>query len=201
MIIKIKRDFEEIKTLSIFKNRIKNTVMKKSIIILLSIGIYSTSGLGQELSSKEKAEDLAKNVFSKTKDKVKEKNGVKTEVHVKIESTPVIKNDLSSYEGNYWYQDLKYKLEIRLDAGKNLMATLSIPGEPDVQLKKVSVNQAYFSAIRVNKNGAEELWEGVFIDRNDNGNSEFGLGIKLANPIPLTEGLKIERIFFKKVSP
>ena len=175
--------------------------MKKSFIILLSIGVFSASAFTQELSSKEKADDLAKNVFSKTKDKKKEKNGITTEVHVKIESTPVVKEDLSYYEGNYWYKDLKYKLEVRLDASKNLMATLSIPGEPDLQLKKVTVNQAYFSAIRINKNGEEELWEGVFIDRNDNGNSEFGLGIKLANPIPLTEGLNIEKIFFKKVSP
>ena len=175
--------------------------MKKVIVILSSIGIFAVPGLSQELSSKEKADDLAKNVFSKTKDKVKEKNGVKTEVHVKIESTPVIKNDLSFYEGNYWYQDLKYKLEIRHDANKNLMATLSIPGEADVQLKNTSINQAYFSGIRVNTNGKEELWEGVFIDRNDNGNSEFGLGIKLANPISLTEGLNIGKIFFKKVSP
>ena len=175
--------------------------MKKLIVVLLSIGVFSTPGFSQELSSKEKADELAKNDFSKTKDKVKEKNGVKTEVHVKIESTPVIKNDLSAYEGNYWYNDLKYKLEIRLDANKNLMATLSIPGDPDVQLKKASVDHAYFSAIRVNKNGQEELWEGVFIDRNDNGNAEFGLGIKLSNPISLTEGLNIQRIFFKKVSP
>ena len=175
--------------------------MKKAIVILSSIGIFAVPGFAQELSSKEKADDLAKNVFSKTKDKVKEKNGVKTEVHVKIESTPVIKDDLSFYEGNYWYQDLKYKLEIRRDANKNWMATLSIPGEPDLQLKNASINQAYFSAKRINKNGDEELWEGVFIDRNDNGNSEFGLGIKLANPVPLTEGLNIGKIFFKKVSP
>jgi len=175
--------------------------MKKVIVILSSIGIFAAPGFSQELSSKEKADNLAKNVFSKTKDKVKEKNGVKTEVHVKIESTPVVKNDLSFYEGNYWYQDLKYKLEIRRDATKNLMATLSIPGEQDVQLKNTSINQAYFSAARKNKNGEEELWEGVFIDRNDNGNSEFGLGIKLANPISLTEGLSVEKIFFKKVSP
>ena len=175
--------------------------MKKSIIILLSIGIFATCGFAQGLSTKEKADNLAKNVFSKTKDKKKEKNGVTTEVHVKIESTPVVKDDLSFYLGNYWYNDLKYKLEIRIDANKNLMATLSVPGEPDVQLKKTAVDQAYFSAIRVNKNGEEELWEGVFIDRSDNGNSEFGLGIKLANPVSLTEGLNIEKIFFKKVSP
>ena len=65
----------------------------------------------------------------------------------------------------------------------------------------MSVNKAYFSGIRINKSGEGELWEGVFIDRNDNGNSEFGLGIKLANPISLTQGLKIPGIFFKKVSP
>ena len=175
--------------------------MKKLIVSVLSFGIFTGSGFAQELSPKEKAEDLAKNVFSKTKDKKKEKDGVTTEVHIKIQSTPVIKDDLGYYEGNYWYKDLEYKLEIRLDANKNLMATLSIPGEPDVQLKKVSVNQAYFSGIRIKKNGEEELWEGVFIDRNDNGNSEFGLGIKLANPISITDGLNIQRIFFKKVSP
>ena len=55
-----------------------------------------------------------KNVFSKTKDKKKEKDGVTTEVHVKIESTPVIKDNLGDYEGNYWYKDLRYKLEIGL---------------------------------------------------------------------------------------
>ena len=175
--------------------------MKKLIVVYLLLGVFSAPAYTQEQSSRQKADDLAKNVFSKTKDKKKEKNGVTTQVHVKIESTPVVKNELSYYEGNYWYNDMKYKLEIRLDANKNLMATLSIPGEPDVQLRKVSVEQAYFSAIRVNKNGAEELWEGVFIDRNDNGNSEFGLGIKLSNPISLTEGLNIQRIFFKKVSP
>ena len=175
--------------------------MKKLIVILLSVGVFSSSVFAQEISSKEKADDLAKNVFSKTKDKKKEKDGVTTEVHIKIQSTPVIKDDLGYYEGNYWYKDLGYKMEIRLDANKNLMTTLSIPGEPDVQLKKVSVNQAYFSGIRITKNGEEELWEGVFIDRNDNGNTEFGLGIKPANPISLTEGLKIPGIFFKKVSP
>ena len=175
--------------------------MKKIIVTFLSMGFFTLSGVTQELSSKEKADDLAKNVFSKTKDKKKVKDGVTTEVHINIQSTPVSKKDPADYEGNYWYKDLKYKLEIRHDANKNLIATLSIPGEPDVQLKKASVDQAYFSAIRVNKNGVEELWEGVFIDRNDNGNAEFGLGIKLAKPIDLTEGLRIPSIFFKKVSP
>ncbi len=46
-----------------------------------------------------------------------------------------------------------------------------------------------------------KIWEGVFINKNDNGNVEFGLGIKLSKPIQLTEGLKITKIFLKKVSP
>jgi hypothetical protein len=153
------------------------------------------------MSAREKAQDLAKNVFSKTKDKVKEKNGEKTEVHVTVKSTPVFKEDLSDYAGNYWYKDLNYKIEIRLDANKKLMATVRIPGQPDAPLKNVSVTDAYFSGIHVTKNGEGELWEGVFLDKNDNGNSEFGLGIKLSNTIPLTERLEITRIFFKKVSP
>ncbi len=92
-------------------------------------------------------------------------------------------------------------MEIRLDASKNLIATLSLPNKPAVQLKNVSVNDAYFKAIKQNEDGTEENWEGVFINKRDNGNTEFGLGIKLQNPLPIADGVQTTKIFFKKVSP
>ncbi len=88
-----------------------------------------------------------------------------------------------------------------MDANKNLMTTLSIPDKPEVQLKNVSVTDAYFSGVKRNEDSTEETWEGVFINRSDNGNTEFGLGIKLEKPLQLTEYMAITRIFFKKVSP
>lgn len=175
--------------------------MKKVLLLQLLLGFFSINCISQELTAKEKADDLAKNVFSKEKYKKKEKNGIATEVNIKIESTPVAKDNIEFYAGNYWYKDLNYKMEIRMDANKNLIATLSIPDKPELQLKKVSVADAWFTAIKQNEDGTEEPWEGVFINRSDNGSTEFGLGIKLAKPISLTAGLQITKLFFKKVSP
>jgi hypothetical protein len=175
--------------------------MKKVILLYVLMAFIANNCISQELKAKEKAEDMAKNVFSKTKYKKKEKDGTITEVNVKIESTPVAKDNLEFYAGNYWYKDLDYKMEIRVDANKNLMTTLSIPDKPEVQLKNVSVTDAYFSGVKQNEDSTEETWEGVFINRSDNGNTEFGLGIKLEKPLQLTEYMAITRIFFKKVSP
>jgi len=175
--------------------------MKKVILLYVLVAFIANNCISQELTAKEKAEDMAKNVFSKSKYKKKVKDGILTEVNIKIESTPVAKDNLQYYAGNYWYKDLGYKMEIRLDANKNLMATLSIPDKPEVQLKNVSVTDAYFSGVKRNKDSTEEIWEGVFINRPDNGNTEFGLGIKLEKPLQLTEYMAITRIFFKKVSP
>ncbi len=81
------------------------------------------------------------------------------------------------------------------------MATLSMAGGKDILLKDVSITDAFFHAVKENTDGTKELWEGVFINKSDNGNVEFGLGIKLSRPIQLTEGLRLTRIFLKKVSP
>ena len=163
--------------------------------------LISANAVSQNLSAKEKAESLAKDEFSKTKYKKKEKYGVVKEMKRVIESTPVVKENASFYNGNYVYQDLNYKIEIRTDKQGKPMATLNIANGTDVLLKEVSITDALFHAVKQNADGTKEVWEGVFINRSDDGNVEFGLGIRLANPIHLTEGLKITKIFLKKVSP
>ncbi len=175
--------------------------MKKILFLYVLIAFISSNCMSQELTAKEKGEDLAKNVFSKSKHAKKEKYGVVKEKTKVVESTPFVKSNVEYYAGNYWYHDFNYKMEIRLDVNKNLMATLSIPNKPDVQLKKVSVTDAYFMGIKQNEDGTEEKWEGVFINKSDNGNTEFGLGIKLQNPLPIADGVQTTKIFFKKVSP
>jgi hypothetical protein len=174
--------------------------MKKIFLTQVLFVFISTTCISQELTSKERAEAIAKNDFSKTKHKKKEKYGVVKEMNRVIESTPVINNDLSFYEGNYVYPDMDYKIEIRKDAQNKMMATLNVGDSPAVILKDVNIKDAFFQAVTKNANGAMEFWEGVFINKNDDGNVEFGLGIKLANPIRLTEGLSITKIFLKKVS-
>ncbi len=175
--------------------------MKKILFLYVLISFLSSNCISQELSAKEKAEHLAKNVFSKSKHAKKEKYGVVREKTKVVESTPVAKDDPVFYAGNYWYQDFNYKMEIRLDANKNLIATLSIPNKPDLQLTNVSVTDAYFTAIKQNEDGGEEKWEGVFINKSDNGNTEFGLGVRLPNALPIAGGVQTTKVFFKKVSP
>ncbi|MBD0332987.1 MAG: hypothetical protein ICV66_10050 [Chitinophagaceae bacterium] len=174
--------------------------MKKTFGFSL-LFLISLSAICQDISPKERAESLAANDFSKSKYKKKEKYGVVKEMKKEVISTPVIKGNLSWYDGNYVYKDLNYKIEIRTDKNKRPMATLSIAGGKDVLLKDVSITDAFFHAVNQNADGTEELWEGAFINKSDNGNVEFGLGIKLSKPIQLTEGLQITKIFLKKVSP
>ncbi|HUS02006.1 MAG TPA: hypothetical protein VMY77_09780 [Chitinophagaceae bacterium] len=175
--------------------------MKKILLFQIALLFISANAMTQNLAAKEKAEALAKDEFSKTKYKKKEKFGVVKELKRVIESTPVVKENASFYNGNYVYHDLNYKIEIRTDKQGRPMATLNIANGPDVLLKEVSITDAFFHAVKQNADGTKEVWEGVFINKNDDGNIELGLGIKLANPIQLTEGLKITRIFLKKVSP
>lgn len=175
--------------------------MKKIFILPIVLLFISGSAISQAPSAKEKAESIAKEEFSKTKYKKKEKYGVVKEVKRVVESTPVVKDDLSFYNGNYVYQDLGYKIEIRTDKNKLPLATLKIGSAQDILLKEVSITDAFFYAVKQNADGTNELWEGVFINKSDDGNVEFGLGIKLSNPVQLTEGLKISKIFLKKVSP
>ena len=168
------------------------------ITILISLSLLASS---QEISPKEKAEGLAKNEFSKNTRKKEEKNGIVKEKIKVVESTPVINTNLSFYHGNYVCNGLSYKLEIRSDERNNILATLTIADGQPIRLKNVNISDAYFTAVKPNADGTEEFWEGAFINKNDNGVTDFGLGIKLSKPIPLTEGLQITRLFFKKVSP
>ena len=174
--------------------------MKKIALLTIALGLL-LSAKSQEPTSKEKAESLAKNEFSKSKHIKIEKDGMVKQKNREVISTPVIKTDLSFYHGNYFYNYLKYNLKIREDAHHNLMATLSINHAPDVLLKNVTIKDAYFSATKLNTDGTEEFWEGVFVDKDGDGTTDFGLGIKLSKPIQLTEGLHITWIFLKKVLP
>ena len=175
--------------------------MKKILLFQIALLLIISNAISQNPSAKEKAEALARDEFSKAKYKKKEKFGVVKETKRVIESTPVVKENASFYNGVYVYQDLNYKIEIRADKQAKPIATLSIANRPDILLKEVSITDALFHAVKQNADGTKELWDGVFINRNDDGNTEFGLGIKLANPVQLTEGLTVTRIFLKKVSP
>lgn len=173
--------------------------MKKLLALaLLSLGIVHFVR-GQDGTAKEKAEALARNEFSKEKHKRMEKFGVVKEKHKVIESTPVVRNEASFYQGNYVVQGFNYQLEIRQDPQSQWLGTLTMD-DKKTALKNVTIEDAYFTAKRVATDGTEEQWEGAFINKSDDGVVEFGLGIKLSQPMR-HESINITKFFFKKVSP
>lgn len=173
--------------------------MKKQLSFTVLLTAYALCAWCQDGTAKEKAETLARNEFSKEEHKKVEKYGVAKEKHKAILSTPVVNNDPSFYQGNYWVQGFNHQLEIRQDPQGQWLATLTMNGEKTM-LKNASINDAYFTAIKLANDGTEEAWEGAFINKSDNGVMDFGLGIKLPKPVRF-ESVNITKLFFKKVSP
>lgn len=170
------------------------------ILLLTAFALgFFVRARSQDISAKERAEAIAKNDFSKAKYKRKEKYGVVKEKNKVIESTPVIDNNPSFYQGNYVCEGLDYQLEIRQDPQKQWLVTFTTDRKKTV-LRKVSIRDAYFSATKQAENATEEVWEGTFINKSDNGEVAFGLGIKLSTAVT-QEGLQTNKLFFKKVSP
>lgn len=175
--------------------------MKK--IALLVTSIFCNQILfSQQLSAKEHAEVIARENFSKSKHVRKEKYGIVKEVNRVIVSEPVIKQNIKEYSGSYEALDLHYLMELTVTE-KASTGILKIPGKENniyqtFPLKDISIKDAYFKAILVHTVGSEEPLEGVFINKNDNGVIDFGLGIKLQNSMT-KDGLIIDKIFFKKM--
>lgn len=172
--------------------------MKTILAITAFTFSFSLNAWSQDLTAKEKAEALAQTEFSKEKYKRKEKGGFVKEMHKVIVSTPVINSDPSFYQGNYLAQGSAYQLEIRQDSQQQWLVTLKIDGTETI-LKNVVIKDGYFSARKTN-NAETEEWEGAFINKNDNGTVDFGLGVKLSNSLQL-DGVQLSRLFFKKISP
>jgi hypothetical protein len=173
--------------------------MKKVFLLTVFPFCFFLASWSQDISAKDRAVEIAKNDFSKAKFKEKEKYGVLKEKSKVIESTPVVYNNSSDYQGNYVVQGFNYQLEIRKDPQDKWLVTLTMDNSRTV-LKDVSITGAYFSARKVNSDGSEELWEGAFINKNDDGQIDFGLGIRLADTMRF-QSININKLFFKKVSP
>lgn len=173
--------------------------MQKQLVVTGLLMAFVLSAQSQDGTAKEKAEVLARNEFSKEEHKKIEKYGVTKEKHKAILSTPVVKADPSFYQGNYWVQGFNHQLEIRQDPQGEWLVTLTMNGEKTV-LKNVTINDAYFTALKPSKDGTDEVWEGAFINKTDDGATDFGLGIKLPRPTKF-QSINIVKFFFKKVSP
>ncbi len=170
-------------------------------VFLLVTFLFALSAISQEGSAKEKANFIAKNESSKSKYKREERFGIVKEKNKVIESTPIINSNLSFYSGTYVCEGRHDTIFINADAQNNLSALLHPNGSTPLALKNITITDALFQAVKRNEDGAEELWEGVFINKKDGDMEEFGLGIKLPATVKLTEGQSTTKLFFKKLLP
>ncbi|PSR56723.1 hypothetical protein AHMF7605_26125 [Adhaeribacter arboris] len=174
--------------------------MKIFFMGLITFLLTHSDAISQDLSPKEKAAFFASNTFSKSKYKREEKYGIVKEKSRVIQSTPVISNDLSVYLGHYVDENRGTRLELIRDMGDNFRAILSYPDSRKVTSDLVQIQDAYFNATLKKHNGQEEVWEGAFIHKKDNGTTVFGLGIVLPNSIKIGD-LTTDQFFFKKIVP
>jgi hypothetical protein len=177
--------------------------MKKISFLILTALCIQASAFAQQMEPKERAAFIAKEDFSKSKYKKVEKYGITKELSKTIISTPVIKQNIKDYSGVYKANGADYILTLNIDDANNITVTIKEAEANNsfetFSLKNVTIKNALFNAIKVDKEGTETPLEGVFIDKSDNGIIEFGLGIKLSKSITVNNAVNIDKFFFKKV--
>jgi hypothetical protein len=175
--------------------------MRKILIVLFTSLLFNHITFSQELNAKERAEFIARENFSKSKHLKKEKYGITKELNRVIVSTPVIKKNVQDYSGVYKANGFDQTLTLRADDAQKIQATLTTNGtnKSAIQLGNITIKDALFKAIQVNADGTTTPLEGVFINKNDNGQTEFGLGINLVKNITKNDAPLIDKMFFKKV--
>ncbi len=175
--------------------------MNKTILILICIW-FNKPAISQQIPEKERASFLAREEFSKSKYMKKEKYGITKELSKVITSTPVIKENLKDYSGIYNASDVRYSIGLKIRDEKNIQATLTEIDSNSINhiysLKNISIKDALFKATRINPDGSEFFLEGVFIDKNDNGHIDFGLGLKLLDPLTIRHTIHTDKIFLLK---
>ena len=178
--------------------------MKKILLLLFTSLLFNHITFSQELSAKERAETIARENFSKSKYMKKEKFGVTKELNRVVVSTPVIEKNVKDYSGVYKAYGFDHTLTLNIKDAQNIQATLKenigANSNSTSLLKNITINDALFKAVQVNADGTDTPLEGVFINKNDNGQTEFGLGIKLSKSITIDNALHIDKLFFKKVN-
>ena len=144
--------------------------------------------------------------FNKYKHVVKERHGVRREKYKDVKSEPVVKANPQDYSGTYEVPDMGFGLQLRVDRNGNAEGDGYEPVGPDASvrrrftLRNGRVEGALLTATQVYEGGAQDRFEGVFINRTsfdsptDKGTTEFGLGV-IGRQIGVG-GLTINKFFY-----
>ena len=173
--------------------------MRTLVVIGLLIG-SCVSAVAQQ-SSHTKAQAIAA-TFSKHKNVVKEKHGLRMEKYKDVRAEPVVKQ-ASDYSGIYEVVDLGFLINIQVSNDGRILANGYEQGRSRAfKLENAKIEGALLTASKVYQDGTTERFEGVFLNRTVRNSptapavTTFGLGVTLNTPVEVN-GLTYERMFYQ----
>lgn len=173
--------------------------MRTFVVIVLSVAC-AASVMSQQLSSQTKAREIAA-AFTKNKHAVKEKFGVRVEKYKDVRSEPAVKSNINEYSGVYEVQDLGYVISVQVGSDGRVQASGSERSRA-FTLENARIDGALLTATKVYSDGAQEKFEGSFLNRTDRnsptdpGVTIFGLGVVLTTPFEVN-GLTYDKLFYQ----
>jgi hypothetical protein len=175
--------------------------MRTLVLIGLLVG-SCVSAVAQQLYSQTKAQVIAA-TFTKHKNVVKVKHGVRTEKYKDVHAEPVVKQNASDYAGQYEAQGLGYVINIQVSNDGRIQANgYEQGGSRAFKLENAKIDGALLTASKVYQDGTTDKFEGVFLNRTERNSptapadTMFGLGVVLNAPVEIN-GITYQRMFYQ----
>jgi len=154
---------------------------------MVAIVTFVLAGLVSHLSAQSTAQQVA-SAFTKHKDVVKEKNGVRMEKYKDVHSEPTLRQRVQDYAGVYEVPDMGYRITIQVGTDGTISAY-----RDNSKLENARIDGAVLTA---------KGFEGVFLTRTDRdspsdpGTVMYGLGVVLRTPIEFN-GNTYDKLFYQ----
>jgi hypothetical protein len=159
--------------------------------VIVANALYACTALSQQsgLAGSELRTQTIVASFNKSKHVVKEKRGVRKEKYLDVRSVPAVKPNPADYSGAYETSDLRFSLQLRVDATGKVEGRGYEPLNDEAAisrsftLKDGRMTGALITARKIYGDGSHEPFEGVFINKTvfesptDPGVTAFGLGV------------------------
>ena len=168
----------------------------RTLALLTLLAATPVIAASQQLSNESRARQLAA-TFSKHKEIVRDKRGIRIVKYKDVRSEPAILANITEYAGTYRVADLDYEITIRIDSNGTIQA-----GGRTFELRDAKIEGGLLRATKAYRNGALERFEGVFLrrtvrdDPNDPGITTLGLGVVLTTPVEFA-GNTYDKLFYQ----
>ena len=154
-------------------------------------------------SGQSRAQQVAA-AFTKQKQLVAEKHGVRKEKYKDVRTEPIVKQDITEYSGVYQVADLGDVIDLRVGSDGKIQADGHESNHPSrtFALENGKIEGAVLTATKVYRDGQREPFEGVFMTRTvrnsptDSGITTSGLGVMLATPREFS-GNTYDKLFYQ----